>query len=624
MPIKLLSEDVASRIAAGEVVERPASVVKELVENSLDAGATRVEIETRDGGRALIRVRDNGCGIHSTEVGLAFRRHATSKLESADDLERIATLGFRGEALSSVAAVSRLTCVTCHQSEAVGTRLRLEGGEVVTQGAVGRPAGTEIVVEDLFYNVPARRKFLRTDRTERRHIDGFATRYAIAYPDTAFTVVHDGREALSTPGKGDPREVLLSVYGVDLGSELLDIPRSLTATDAIHVRGFVGPTSVHRANRGYITLFINGRWIEDLRLSYAIIQAYHTLLPVQRYPVAFVIIDMPPQDVDVNVHPTKAEVRFRDGDAVFRAVQRAVRATVVNQAPTTATWSPPEHGTEEDREIQRRRLAGLQPAQQQAIRFTWDDVPADRGDSGSGSVGFGESDKHASTTQAFDANATRTESALSPRPGTTDQQHRQHLPMLRVVGQLATMFIIAEGPDGLYLVDQHAAHERVLYEHMVANAVQGEVPRQPLLEPAAVTLPPDEASEVEALMPTLAAVGIEIEPFGPATFLVRTVPVPLQSIAPGDLLADVAASAHPDGPGATKSSVQSQMEEVIIRHICKRAAVKAGQVLSREEMERLIRDLEHTENPRTCPHGRPTIIKISTEELARQFGRGGL
>jgi DNA mismatch repair protein MutL len=634
MPIRLLPEDVASRIAAGEVVERPASVVKELVENSLDAGATRVEIETRDGGAKLIRIRDNGTGIAADEVTLAFRRHATSKLETSADLEHIGTLGFRGEALSSIAAVSRLTCITRHREEPLGTQIRLEGGEVVTQRSTGRPPGTEIVVEDLFYNVPARRKFLRTERTERRHIDSFATRYAIAYPDAAFSLVHDGRETLVTPGTGNAQEVLINVYGLDLGSSLIEIPPELTEGQPIRVRGFVGPTTVHRANRGYLTLFVNGRWIEDIRLSYAIIQAYHTLLPVKRYPVAFVMVEMPAEDVDVNVHPTKAEVRFRDGDAAFRAVQRAVRATVINEAPATAAWSsggtssaPLAGGGSADRQIaarlsQRQRLNQLTPAQQERIDFgalrpAGSERPEVPGGTGS-SMAAGPGSRASATPSRGDRDTTG-------------------LPPLRIVGQLATMFVITEGPDGLYLVDQHAAHERVLYERLVADKIRGEIPRQPLLEPVPVSLPLDEADSLEEALPTLQNLGVEVEPFGPGTFLVRAVPAPLQVQSPEDLVADIAASAgasagadtpasHGSGGGTSEAGapILAELEEMVIRHICKRAAVKAGQVLSREEMEQLIRDLEQTKNPRTCPHGRPTVVKISTEELARHFGRGGM
>ncbi len=595
MPIRLLPEAIASRIAAGEVVERPASVVKELMENSLDAGSTRIDIETRGGGTKLITIRDNGVGIPSDEVALAFRRHATSKLETAEDLEAIATLGFRGEALSSIAAVSQTTCLTRHSSETVGTRIRIEGGEVISLGPIGRPPGTELIIEDLFYNVPARLKFLRTEQTERRHIDSFVTRYAIAYPQVAFRLIHDGREALQTFGTGDPREVLTSIYGTDLGTSLLAVDEGLTADQTIHVGGFVGPTTVHRANRGYITLFMNGRWIEDLRLTYAIIQAYHTLLPTNRFPVAFVLVKMAPDDVDVNVHPAKSEVRFRDADTVFRAVQRAVRATVINEAPMTSSWTPPANTSSTD-SVTRAKLAALQPAQghlQLQSSATAQAQPPVR----------------PSTTTALGTNGAVLQSAMTASGN--------GLPPLRIVGQIATMFIVAEGPDGMYLIDQHAAHERVLYDRLLAGMVSGTVPRQPLLEPEIVTLPADEAAHLEEILPTLAGVGIEVEPFGPNAFLVRALPAELGLLSVADLLADVAVVR--EGP----SPIGQHLEESLIRQICKRGAVKAGQVLSFQEMERLVRDLEHTGNPRTCPHGRPTIVHLGTEQLARQFGRPG-
>ncbi len=584
MPIQLLPEEIASRIAAGEVVERPASVVKELVENSLDAGADRVEVETRAGGKERIRVRDNGAGIPTAELELAFRRHATSKLTQVEDLYQIATLGFRGEALASIASVSRVTCTTRTSAEEVGSRLRLEGGAITARTSVGYPRGTELLIEDLFYNVPARRKFLHAERTERRHIDSFLTRYAIAYPEVAFHVTHDGREALRTPGQGDPREVLLAVYGTELGGSLLAIPPELTAEQEIRVGGFVGPTTVHRANRGYLTLMINGRWVEDLRLTYAIIQAYHTLLPVKRYPVAFVTVELSAEEVDVNVHPAKTEVRFRDGDTVFRAVQRAVRATVIEEAPAAATWTPAPTPASAGGET-RARLAALQPAQQFRLE--------------EGSTLHGPA-------------APADTSAVPEREA---RRNGQKLPPLRVVGQVASTFIVAEGPQGLYLIDQHAAHERVLYEQMLGAWNTGGVPSQPLLEPQPVTLPPDEAARLEEQLPALAELGFQVEPFGPATFLVRALPAPLGALQPQALLADVAAAELGTSP------IREGLEERTVRIICKRAAVKAGQILSREEMEALLRALEEVANPRTCPHGRPTVLELSVEQLAAQFAR---
>lgn len=609
MGIHLLPEDVASRIAAGEVVERPASVVKELVENSLDAGASRIEVETRDGGVALVRVRDDGEGIPSAEAALAFRRHATSKLNTAADLERINTLGFRGEALASIAAVSRVTCMTRHVTEEIGVRLRLEGGTLISEAPIGRPAGTELIVEDLFYNVPARRKFLHTARTERRHIDAFLTRYAIAYPTVGFLLIHDGREILRTSGNGNIREALVAVYGQDLGGSLLEIPSQLTEGQEIRITGFVGPTTVHRANRGYLTLFVNGRWIEDVRLSYAIVQAYHTLLPVKRYPVAFVMVELPPEAVDVNVHPAKAEVRFREPDAVFRAVQRAVRATVIEGAPAAHAWipeaapaAPPETQT------QRMRLAQLEPAQT-SLTFT----PPVSETVSRPTASQGEERDHTSTEATLRQPSHNIQVPSTPQTG-------RSLPPLRVVGQLATLYIIAEGPDGLYLIDQHAAHERILYERMRAQLLQGDIPSQPLLQPQVVSLPPAASERLAETLSMLRHLGLEAEAFGPATYLVRAVPAHLTHSDPAGLLADVAEAL--DESSNTPNIIQAELEERLIRRICKRAAVKAGQVLSQEEMARLVRDLEATENPRTCPHGRPTVVQIPTSALARQFNRG--
>ncbi len=604
MAIRLLSEDVAARIAAGEVVERPASVVKELVENSLDAGATRVEVETRGGGRDAIRVHDNGTGIPAAEVELAFRRHATSKLETADDLEHIATLGFRGEALASIASVSRVTCITRHTGEEIGARVRIEGGSIVSRAAVGRPRGTELLIEDLFYNVPARRKFLQSERTERNHIDAFLTRYAIAYPHIAFSLIHDGREILATSGNGNAQEALLNVYGMDLGASLLAVPGTFTDEYVVQAGGFVGPTSVHRANRGYITLFVNGRWVQDLRLTYAIIQAYYTLLPVKRFPVAFVSVTMPAEEVDVNVHPAKTEVRFRDGDAVFRAVQRAVRATVMDEAPAASAWQAPASEPAEDAGpadmTTRARLAALTPAARQ--------------------IALPQTEARTETTPQSPMHISGTPLAApddAPRPERLHSATSPTLPPLRVIGQASTMVIITEGPDGIYLIDQHAAHERILYERMLAEWMQGKIASQPLLEPETVSLPVTEAAYLEELLPALSALGLEVESFGPGTFLVRALPSLFAHLAPGDLLADIATNTDEQSP------IHTALEEMLIRRICKRAAVKAGQVLSREEMERLVRDLERTTNPRTCPHGRPTIVQISVEQLVKQFGRGG-
>ncbi len=576
MPIHVLPPDVASQIAAGEVVERPASVVKELVENSIDAGARDIHVETQAGGKQLIRVRDDGCGIPAAEVELAFHRHSTSKLTSADDLTRITTLGFRGEALASIGAVSRVTLDTRAADEEVGARLRFEGGRVIERGGSVRAPGTTVTVEDLFFNVPARRKFLRSDRTERRHIDAWLTRYALAYPDLRLTVSHDGRVTFRSPGSGALRDVLIAVYGLEVGAAALEIIADRPSAD-ITVTGFVSPPSIHRAGRGFITLFVNGRWIQDASLTYAIVQAYQTLLPAGRYPLAVVMVHLPPADVDVNVHPTKAEVRFRDGDAVFRAVQRAVRYTLLERAPVPPASVQPAAGIESAR---RDRLAHLAPAARQLGLAQ--PAPVGRG---------------ADIPLESGAEAGR-------------------LPPLRVIGQVRATYIVAEGPEGLYLIDQHAAHERVLFEKLLAERKRAAVPSQALLEPRPVELSPEAASLLMAHRETLASLGFRVEPFGGRTFLVRAVPALVADEEPQQVLEDLATALElGDEP------LGEQIAESVARWVCKRAAIKAGQVLTVEEMEGLIRSLEQCASPRTCPHGRPTMIHLSVSRLAHEFGR---
>jgi DNA mismatch repair protein MutL len=585
MPIRVLSEQVASQIAAGEVVERPASVVKELVENSIDAGATDVQVDTRGGGKELIRVVDDGCGVPAAEVQVAFQRHSTSKLTTADDLSHITTLGFRGEALASVASVSRMTFVTRADDESVGTLLRLEGGRVMAQQESGRPPGTAVTVEDLFFNVPARRKFLRTDRTERGHIDGWLTRYAMAYPNLRFTLSHDGRSVFQSSGNGKLRDVLVAVYGLEIGAALLEmLPGEQGAS--IQVSGFVSPPSLHRANRSYITLFANGRWVQDARLTYAAIQAYHTLLPGGRYPLAVVMVQIPPEEVDVNVHPAKAEVRFSDGDAAFRAVQRTVRRTLMERAPVSVaarpaiSWPTVSPSTSR-REERLERLAGL------------------RSHPGGEQLRFEERPAGATTP---------TGSVLVPSA--------DRLPPLRVIGQVGATYIIAEGPQGLYLIDQHAAHERVLFEQLLAEQERAAVASQALLEPLPVELSPEALGTLEDHLEPLNSLGFQVEPFGGATLLVRAIPALVAGEHPREVLEDiVAALVAGDVPLSTR------VEESIARSVCKRAAIKAGQVMAREEMEELIRGLEGCTNPRTCPHGRPTMIHLSVEQLAHEFGR---
>lgn len=592
MPIHILPPEVADKIAAGEVVERPASVVKELIENALDAGASTVRVEVREGGIRLVKVVDDGSGIPAEEVPLAVRRHATSKISSSQDLVAIRTLGFRGEALASIASVSRFTIVSRTREEDIATRLVIEGGHELRREHVGHPAGTTVIVEHLFFNTPARRKFLKKPATEAGHIHRVVTRYALAFPEVRFTLVSDGRVVFKTTGSGRLEDVIVAVFGADTARDMIPVgPVEMPWPEpgpVPQVWGYVGKPNLHRANRQHITLFLNRRWIHDYALVQAIVQAYHTFLPVGRFPIAVVHIALDPHLVDVNVHPTKAEVRFRDPRAVFQAVQKAVRSAVAGIAPVRqvspqVTWAQPPGWGE-----RRRSLLDVTDAHKPALdlRVDEDSGPLPR---------------------------PREEERLVPEP---PEQSGRPLPLLRVVGQIGATYIVAEGPDGLYLIDQHAAHERVLYEKLMAQRAQGNIPSQRLLDPVPVTLDSELAGIIAENLDALQAVGFEIETFGGDTYLVRAVPAVLSGQDPRRVVEEVVRGLAED-----EDVVGKTIEDRLVTLICKRAAVKGGQVLSDAEMRALVRELEACQTPHTCPHGRPTMIHITAAELAKQFGR---
>lgn len=584
MPIHLLPEEVASQIAAGEVVERPASVVKELIENALDAHARQIVVRVENAGRRAIEVADDGDGIPQSELALAVMRHATSKLQTAEDLFRIATLGFRGEALASIASVSHFSLVSRPAHQSVAARIRVDGGKIGTVEVVGAPVGTLVRVEDLFFNVPARLKFLKRDQTERQQIDALVTRYALAYPQVRFQLFHDGTPIFQTTGNGNRREVLAQLYDVEISRQMLEVEYE---DEMVSVSGFTSPVGLTRSNRKEITFFVNGRWVQDTALSTALLQAYHTLLMVGRYPMAILFINLHPEEVDVNVHPTKAEVRFRNPDRVFSAVSRAVRRSLMISNPVPSVVPP---------SVWQRPLSTPQ------IDPAWE---------------MSRQAQNLWTTSEQTG-----ETTVSPTPENLPQATQSPLPsgmlpLLRLVGQVAMAYLVAEGPDGLYLIDQHAAHERVLFERFIQKKGEG-IPAQALLEPALVHLSPSQARLLEDEVDTLNRLGFHIEPFGPSTFRVSAIPALLSGADPVQAVRAVVEDFEED-----ETPLQSEVEARLIARICKRTAVKAGQVLSPEEQRALLRDLEACQSPRTCPHGRPTMIHLSADLLERQFGRKG-
>ena len=574
MPIRILPPQVVSAIAAGEVVERPASVVKELIENALDAGATRIDIQIEGGGRRLIEASDDGCGIPSAEIELAVSRHATSKLQTVEDLFDVRTLGFRGEALASIGAVSRLELNSRTGEEEAGTRLRVEAGRAGPSEKAGIPVGTRASVRDLFLNIPARLKFLKSEETERRRITDLVTRYAVAYPSVRITLRVEGRETFHSTGSGDKREALAGVYGLAIAREMIAVSGGPQAP--LQIEGYASPPSVHRSNRKDITFFVNGRLIHDVSLASAVIQAYQGLLMVGRYPLAFLELRVPSQDVDVNVHPAKAEVRFKNPEMVFGVLQRAVRATLLGQAPPPEFHLPAPWAT------------APWPASSRAVSPDW-----------------------------RIAHSVRPEDPSAPLPAQAGMLAGA-VPLLRAVGQVGATYLVAEGPDGLYLIDQHSAHERILYEDLMAGRQAGTLHSQRLLEPVTVDLPPSKALLLHGQLEVMRKFGFEIEPFGSNSFRVASVPALLAGLDPVQAIHTLVEDFEED-----EAPLAQEEEAKLAARVCKRAAVKAGQVLSLAEQERLVRDLERCRSPRTCPHGRPTMIHLSVAALERQFGRRG-
>jgi DNA mismatch repair protein MutL len=584
MTIRKLPQDIASKIAAGEVVERPLSVVKELMENSVDAGATEIDIQIKGAGSRMIQVEDNGIGIPSAQAALALQRYATSKISTIEDLDGIRSLGFRGEALASVAAVSRMTLISKSGEEDTGIRLNVESGKIIDQQAAGLSTGTRIVIEDLFFNVPARRKFLKSERTERRIINELVSRYALFYADKRFKLTLEDRVVLSTNGNGERREVLSQIYDVETAKAMLDLK---VVDEYLSLEGFISPTSISRSNRKEIFFFINGRLISDTALSAAVTRAYQNMLMVGRYPITAIFMTIDPQQVDVNVHPTKAEVRFQEPSRIFGLIHSAVRKTIsaFSDAPVISQSIWQGAGGGQPREID--------PAWTFSANFT----PAPAGEM--------------TSEEAPDAVGTTAVSAGEPAG-----PKLVHIPLLRLVGQIGRTYLVAEGPDGLYLIDQHAAHERVLFERFLKNPDSND--SQYLLEPVIVQVPGKIEADLAEQIKQLNKLGFKIEDFGPSTYKIVAIPVVISKMDPKEAFISAIEEDAEDS-----SLLENAKENKMVTRICKRAAVKGGQVLSVVEQEQLVRDLEACESPRTCPHGRPTMIHLSVDMLERQFGRRG-
>ncbi|MBI4317602.1 MAG: DNA mismatch repair endonuclease MutL [Chloroflexi bacterium] len=574
--VEVLPPDVANKIAAGEVIERPASVVKELVENAIDAGAADIRVEVRGGGLQLIRVIDDGAGIADDDMETCFQRHATSKIRSAEDLGQIRTLGFRGEALPSIAAVAKVTLVTRPGDSSSGSFAAFEAGAVTERGRRGCPPGTSVSVQNLFSNIPARLKYLKAAATELSHISHLISNYALAYPELRFTLINDGRLASQSIGDGNLVSALIKVYGITTAEGMFALEDGEETASSVHVGGYVSQPAISRSNRNCISFFVNRRWVQSRSLTYALEEAYHPLLADGRHPVAAVNVRLPFDEIDVNVHPTKSEVRFLRDREVFARLQKTVRRTLTTHVSIPALVSHPSAllpGVE-------KRLEVVADQNAEGRLFAHDDLE---------------------------------------RPGQIPKQPLEHdfsrrLPILRVIGQMGGTFVVAEGPQGMYLVDQHRAHERVLFERLARERGRKAENSQLLLEPLTLELTARQAALLTAKLGDLAEMGLALEQFGDHSFLVRSIPAVL-------VRADLPQALYEIVDQTIEDHANGDWQDRLTATLACKGAIKAGQVLSLDEMRELLVQLEATSLPPKCPHGAPTMVHLSQAQLEKQFGR---
>jgi DNA mismatch repair protein MutL len=654
--IRILSDNVANKIAAGEVVERPASVVKELLENSLDAGAFDIRIDAEDAGRRLLRIQDDGCGMLRDDALLAFERHATSKLSEVKDLLAISTLGFRGEALPSIASVSRLLLETRSSDEPTGTAVEIAGGKLLRCDEIARPTGTTISVRDLFFNVPARKKFLRSDQTELAHIGSLVTHYSLGHPNKRFELYHEGRELLAVTPVSTLRDRAFQVFGSEMMQDLVEIkPRTFelrlpppyvppasrqTEPAEADVAEFVleglasGP-HVQKQNRNSVFLFVNGRLVRDKTLQHGLIAAYHNLMPAGCYPFALLFLNCDPGEVDVNVHPSKTEVRFRHSSAVHDFVRDAVREVLMESRPVSSIPLPPSSPVVRRPQAPLQRAAAIPfsefSARVEAITFEpeifapesarqaeVDEPPEIRVPSVAQPAPAIPNHAPVSTPAGRIRRVPDTHGAFAVfAPDAQPLDSMAALPDLRPLGQLHDSFIVAAGRDGLWIIDQHVAHERILFEEILRQRAAGAVEIQQLLMPLVLQLTPAQQFEYARIADELNAHGFETEPFGHRTITIKSAPAGVGTADIEKIIFEILE--------VSESELRSASLDEIRRNVCAtiacRAAIKVNMKLEPKKIEWLLRALAACEYPMTCPHGRPIALRYSTKDILKSFHR---
>ncbi len=599
--IKILDERVISQIAAGEVIERPASVVKELVENSIDAESTEIIIDVKDGGKRSIRVMDNGIGMNKEDAVLAFERHSTSKITKIDDLETLRTLGFRGEALASIGAVAKVKLITKPRGSSTpsGTEVRVESSKIKDVKDIGSKEGTSVLIEDLFYNLPARKKYLKTTRTELSKITDIVTRYALKYPEISFRLIHDEMMLMSTPKTRNDLDNIVYIYGKRLAKELLPLDYE---DEYLKIRGFISKPAITRSLASHQNLFVNGRFITSRFLSSAIRDGYHNLIMKNRFPIVILSLEIDQRDVDVNIHPTKMQVRFNDDKKVYNSLSKAVKNTLekgmlipsmVTAESRTSDILSLQTPSEEVRRTHNLKDDGIvsTPIVESHIQSSIDESH----------VSFQDEEGKEKETMTFE-----------------DIELREaEISRIVPIGQLMNTYIIAQGDENMLVIDQHAAHERVVFEKLMNEVKEDKKECQELLVPLTLELSPGDKDILLQNLEFLDIIGFKIEPFGGNTFNIRALPVVLGHMDDKSAIFDVIDDLVQIGKTKHKDSFKEKILAVVACH----SAIRAGEELSRKEMMNLIRELYNTKNPFSCPHGRPSILSMSKRDIEKKFKR---
>lgn len=630
--IRVLPEAVANKIAAGEVVERPSSVVKELLENSLDAGAHRIEVRVEAGGRRLIFVEDDGSGMSRDDAMLAFERHATSKILTVEDLFEVSTLGFRGEALPSIAAVSRTLLDTRAATDSAGTRIEIHGGRMQSVTEIARPPGTRFEVRDLFYNTPARRKFLKSESTELGHIASLVTHYALAHPEIAFRLTSMTHEILNAAPAASLRDRLYQVMGGQTLDQLVEIApvsrkmpsydqpdesESETQEDSAAIFGFISRPEIQKLNRNQIYVFVNRRLIRDRLILHALTEAYRNILPASVFPVALLFLEMPPGEVDVNVHPSKTEVKFRHSGFIHDFARESVRAALARTRPMAAfpaahversRFAQPSGFAHEHSETHPQDGTAASPAVQSA-----EDLPF--GLTASQPIPFSRSFDFSPAPELARSPADASLPPLSDRSGTAivDEFPKNLVPL----GQVRESFIVAANDDGLWIIDQHVAHERVLFEQRLSAILQKAAESQRLLLPVVVELKPEQQVVFDDIARELAVNGFEVEPFGRRTIAIKSAPAEIRAEAAEKLLVAILDNVCAEGQGLSLDALRHRIAATVACH----AAIKVNMALDGEKMAWLLGELAKTDCPMTCPHGRPVLLRYSLHDIQKAFKR---